>query len=184
MALKDNEKEYILRKKERNIVICIYPKSIRETDQSPVNDVLEHLQLSQMKEAREKELEIQAAFVFGNKVVYARNFQKLEKSLFYMDYVSESARLSHIWFMGMALLERKINNDCAKGILSENYLYLLTDRAFERVETAKIMSALRFRDLPVTPVLIKSKDAGGGKLEAYIDSKGKVWQDSEFCRIV
>lgn len=179
MALSDFDEDYEIVKKEKNAVICIYPNSIQSTDKSHINRTLENLQLALMRE-RKNYHKLHVAFVFGEGVVCAEDFREIEEgSVCYLDYVSESASLSHLWFLGMALLEKKEKEQRREGIESENLLYVVTDREFQRTESEKILMSPRFQNCNVTPVLIKNQNAGGGKLEEEIRKKGNIYLDTD-----
>lgn len=183
MSLADFDEEYAPRQTEKNVVICIYPKSMQETDKSHINHTLEKLEKRLLKEQEEnKYLTVQIAYVFGEKIVYARDFAKMEKDVIcYVDYESESASLSQMWFMGMILLEKKIAEDRKEGINSQNEVYLLTDREFPRSESGKILATPRFKDIQYSPRLIKSEKSGGGALEKFIaeNENGMVELDTD-----
>lgn len=184
--------EYVVEKKTTNVLFCIYKtrqigedletKRQEEKDnyldarEYQVNGFLEYIQEILKKEQKE-ELEINKAFVFFDGITCAKDFQEVnQKKIYYADYGEEKERLDHLWFMGMALLEKKAQEDAEKGKISKNYLVLITNAAFSRTDTEKILAADRFKNLEYMPVLVKSERAGGGELETYIANKGRVIQ--------
>lgn len=160
----------------KNIVVGIYQCPEEDSDKSRINGVLETLQRKWREEKGEKSL----AFVFGDGVTYARDFSDTRRDVtYYVENSRKEVELSHIWFLGMALLEKKYETDKRRGLRAENYFYLITNRGFKKVDTDKILSALRFENLEVTPVLIKSGNGAGGRLEKYIEKKGSVYVDTK-----
>ncbi len=180
MSLDDFNEDYTIKNKVKNVVVCIYPEAISETNQSHINRTLEQIQINLLKSSNSNE-KTEIAFVFGEKVVCAVDFKELDDNItYYLDYVKKSASLYHIWFMGMALLENKYKTDKKMGIVSENYFYILTDRPFRRTDSANILATPRFHDFDKTIILIKSENGGGGSLEDYIEQNGRVYIDTDY----
>lgn len=166
--------------KNKNIVVCICQQSEQMSGRSHINRTLELLQRQWMNE----ESRIQIAFVYGSGVTCVRDFSDMkEQGICYVENCKESVKLSHLWFMGMALLERKQAQDQREKIYAQNFIYLITDCEFNRIETEKVLACIRFTELKVIPVLIKNKDGAGGSLESYIRRKGNVYLDTEICDI-
>ena len=174
MALKDFTMDYQLRPAVKNIAVCIYRKPDDRADNSHINGTL---RLLQQELARRKE-KMFIAFVFGQNTSDARDFEKVDEFVVYeADSVKKSAPLSHIWLMGMALLEKKAAEDRDAGLDPENILCLVADDSLSRTESDKILFGMenRFRGTKVKPVLVRDKDSSGGRLEEYIRAAGDVY---------
>lgn len=180
MALAKFNQDYKQQKIVRNIVICIYPKGISESHGSHLNYSLECFQ-KKLWEMKAKNEEIQIAFVYGDDVVYAKNFQKLKKGMVcYLESCTVTPHLSHVWFMGMALLEQKSIQDERENCVSTNELYLFTDKEFNRIEVNKILGTTRFQNVKASLTLVKCEGAGGGELEKYISNHGEIYMNTDF----
>lgn len=165
----------------QNIVIGVYSNGIQESQGSYLNRALERFQKNFLR-AHDRTNIVNVAFVYGDKMVYARDFSEYKKEeILYLESCVEPPRLSHIWFMGMALLERKVKQDLKDHVNSQNAFYLFTDKKFDRMESQKILAAARFQEFDKNLYLIKTKDSAGGALEQYIAAHGKVYmEDMEF----
>ena len=178
MALQDYNEEYRVERKNKNVVICIYQKPL--SDNNHINYSIEKLQKSLFQNLDEETV-LCKAFVFsddGN--VCARDFEQTDsENIYYADFCKKESDLSHIWFMAMALLEKKTLEDEKNGVLSDNYIYLVTDEVFKRSYAEKIKNSLRFKELKTTPILVKCEKAGGGSLEEYMRKEGKIYLDTD-----
>ena len=174
--LENFKTEYRFDKTVTNIVICIYRKPVKDADSSHINRTLAQL----FKELEQKKGKTAVAYTFGDGIVDARGFTEPEDHIVYASECKErSAPLSHIWLMGMALLEEKEREDRKNGLTSKNILCLLTDESFRRVDTEKILTAMenRFRAVKVKPVLVTDQQSSKneGRLEAYIRNNGEIY---------
>lgn len=174
--LENFKKEYCFDKTVTNIVICIYRKPDKDADSSHINRTLAQL----FKELERRKGKIAVAYTFGDGIVDARDFTELEDHIVYASQCKDrSAPLSHIWLMGMALLEEKEQEDRKKGLTSKNILCLLADENFRRVDTEKILTAMenRFRAIKVKPILVTDQrvSKNEGRLEEYIRSNGEIY---------
>ena len=170
-------KEFSVERRYKNVVFCVYKAASEGGHQ--VNGSLEYLQEKLNCENRE-EAEVRKAFVFFDGITCAMDFDQVDqKKIYYTDYEESRERIDHLWFMSLALLEKKAEQDRKQGFPSENYLVLVTNTVFQRAEEQKILAARRFDHFSYTPVLVKDSQAGGGALEAYIAEKGKVLLDTE-----
>lgn len=180
MALAKFNREYKESKKVKNVVICMYPNGIKNSHGSHLNHSLECFQKKLLAQ-REENVEIQVAFVYGDGIVYARDFKKLEEgSILYLESCKESPKLTHVWFLGMALLEKKAMEDRREGIISQNEFYLFTDQQFKRSDEQQILDCPRFQNQEIGITLVKSEGAAGGELERHISERGEIWMDTDF----
>lgn len=177
MSLKQFDKEFHVKKKPLNVVICIY-HTVGLHRESVINKMLEEVQLG-LKEECNAYQEIQVAYVYETlSLLDVKQFQKLKKEtpIYYKEPCGSHKmmhNLAHVWFMALAVLEKQVNKmDCE----TENRLYFLTDEKFSRVEVnqlfveenGKLMIHPRFSKLSFIPFLKKTKHAGGDLLEQYI----------------
>lgn len=180
MQLELFSEEFPVNDQKLNIVVCIFQKDISMSDQSPLNQMLEELQI-ELKNALDEYSEIELAFVFEDKALGIRGFEKLERNTpVYYKEPDKTYNLAHIWLMGMALLEQKQQEE-EPGFVIENRLYLVTDaklpqdkvRCIVEVEGDVLRMNSRFEKLDFIPFLWKSKEADGDVLEEYIRKHGK-----------
>lgn len=176
MALEYFKTEYRLDKTVTNIVICIYRKSMKDADNSHINRTLAQF----FKELDRKKGKVAVAYTFGDGIVDARDFTEPKDHIIYAsECKKKSAPLSHIWLMGMALLEEKEREDRENGLTSKNVLCLLTDESFGRVDTEKILVGMenRFHNVEVKLVLVTDQPSSKneGRLEEYIRNNGDVY---------
>lgn len=171
-----------------NAVICIFQKSRGVADQSPVNQMLEKLQL-QLKKELDQKTEIYIAFVYETPSLDARGFERLKEDtpIFYKEPcpVKMPYNLAHLYMLGMALLERQCQETGKEGDVSiENRLYLITDEKFSRQKSALIVQKRdgklcmhpRFDNVRhFRPYLCKTRKAGGESLEEFIKDNGVVF---------
>lgn len=174
--LENFKTEYRVDKTVTNIVICIYRKPEKDADSSHINRTLAQI----CKELEKKKGKTAVAYTFGDGIVDARDFTEPEDHIIYASQCKErSAPLSHIWLMGMALLEEKEREDRKKGMTPNNTLCLLADESFRRVDTEKILAAMenRFRAVKVKPILVTDQQSSKneGRLEEYIRNNGEIY---------
>lgn len=173
MALSDYMEEFQIEKRKLYVAICIdqapgYGKN------SPVNRMLEEL-VGQLKRERMDYESIEVAYVYETEgMMDVKDFASLtEESLVWYKEPCirmENHNLNHVFFMGMALLERveKLYDT------AEKRLYFVTDEKFERVnqiacETEKGLKANpRFAGMDVEIILVREENAGGDLLDKYI----------------
>ena len=173
MTLKDFTRDYHMRQAVKNVAVCIYRKPDDRADSSHINKTLRLLQ----KELAGRREKVFTAFVFGQNTSDARDFEEADENVVYeADNVKKAAPLSHIWLMGMALLEKKDAEDRKAGLEPENTLCLVTDESLSRTENDKILFGMenRFFGIKVKPVLIRDRNSSGGRLEEYIRENGEV----------
>lgn len=180
MSLADFEKEYHVNSRTVKAVICICQKLGAGT-RSPVNQMLEHIQ-QELKQESARGKEVQVAYVYETPSLRARGFETIgaDTPVYYKEPCerSETHRLTHIFFMGLALAEAERKRD--EG--AEYRVYLVTDEKFSRLHANEIIcsdgSGLRlhprFAALDCRLILVKAKNAGGDILEAYIRERGEV----------
>lgn len=173
MAVREYE-EYQTGSKGLHAILCIYQKP-GYGGASPVNHMLEEIQLSLHRECREGR-RIRIAFVFENpSYLDARAFEDIDEGtpVFYKEVNDhlEVHSVAHVLFMGLAMLEQL--RDAAD---SENRLYLITDEKFDRVQSNQVVYRSgdgsvklhpRFGGLEIHPILYKTEQAGGGVLEEF-----------------
>ena len=181
MLLGQFTEEFPVKDQKLNVVICIFQKDISMIDKSPLNQMLEELQF-ELKEELDQYSEIQVAYVFEDKSLAVRGFEKLEKDTpVYYKEPSKHYNLAHIWMLGMALLEQKQQEEKNVAIDVENRLYLVTDEKLQRdkvrlivyEEGGEIYMHTRFSKVDFQPFLWRSEDAYGDILEEFIRKKGK-----------
>lgn len=183
MLLSDQfSEEFPANEQKLNVVICVFHKNAELEDKSPINQLLEELQLELKKEI-DHYSEIQVAFVFHDKSLGIREFEKLEKDTpIYYKEPSQSYNFAHIWLMGMALLERKQEEEENPEFPVENRLYLVTDARLPRdkvrlvveEERGELRMHPRFDQLDIRPFLWRSEEAKGDILEEYIEKEGNT----------
>lgn len=180
MQLGRFSEEFPVNDQKLNVVVCIFQKDISMTDQSPLNQMLEELQVA-LKNELDEYSEIELAFVFEDKALGIRGFEKLERNTpAYYKEPDKTYNLAHIWLMGMVLLEQKQQVE-EPGFAIENRLYLVTDaklpqdkvRCIIEVEGEVLRMHSRFEKLDFIPILWKSEEADGDILEEYIRKHGK-----------
>ena len=172
-------------------VICVMQKSMDFADDSPVNWMLEKLQLDLRQEWKNNPLEL--AFVYGAPYVQAVDFFRVKEDspIYFKEPVrfdqergNETQRLSQLWFMSLALLEAQRRKAEEESCSVQSRLYLITDVDLAKPdEYNRILRILpggeleihpRFRSLPFKPYLWKTKGVNGGLLEEYIRKYGEV----------
>ena len=198
-----NAEDYQSSARALNVVICVYQRAAETADPSPVNRMLEQVQL-RLKEKLEDYEEIRVAFISENPGLNVRGFQTLSKDtpVCYNEPGDRNHNLAHMWLMGLVLLEQRSKdaekertgkkqlanvllerqNNISEYGGEENYLCLLTDEKFPREKAellftktnGEVRMHTRFEKLSFCPVLLKSKRAGGELLEEYIRQKKGV----------
>ena len=155
MALKDYTKSFADRVKVWNVVFCILQK------QNPGRDNLlnENLALAQEYLLRRKNEDeeitmIRKAFVFGNHLISARDFDETD--------------LEQIYYAGYDRV---------------NFLVILADSGIGRTSQEYMTAALRYLDLDMTPVLIKGERDDCGWIEYFVESRGgRIYLEQEMGR--
>lgn len=179
MALRNYMEAYQVSKRKLFVTVCIYEKPGYRTN-SPVNRMLEEL-LAKLKAESEDYEEIRIAYVYETEnLMDVREFSPLTPNspVLYKEPCGwmNSHKLHQVFFMGLTLLEQKLQQEEA----AESRLYLLTDEKFERVnqivcqtpQGVEINPGIRKGDTKV--ILIKSCNAGDELFEKYIADETQI----------
>lgn len=164
------------RQKKLNVVICVFHENAEHAYKSPLNQMLEELQIDLKKELEEYD-KIEVAFVFNDDLLEIKEFQELEsKTRIYYKEPSQAGDFAHIWFMGLALLEKKLQEEEDIVTSIENRVYLVTDEQLPREKVRLIIEEKdgelrahsRFDKIDFIPYLYRSEETSGDILEEYI----------------
>lgn len=114
-------------KKGKNVVIGLFRRSVSNSNRSHINRSLEGIQVK-LKECA-TEADINLSFVFGENKVWASDFSTVlpDTPVKYLENSEGNQKSHHVWFLGQAILEKKMKEDKDKHINNDNYFILLVD---------------------------------------------------------
>lgn len=184
MKLEDFQDPVGWEKETWNILFCILQKPGPDKD-NRMNEKLAWLQeyLIRKKEMDSAgNLEINKAFVFGDHLIAARNFDETELSeICYVTYHVRPYHYFHALCMAVALLKAQSNkrDECQ----NKNILLILADTALPKQDQDRFRFLQQYLDWDLYTILIKKPSDDCGCIEELIAERGgKVYSESELDR--
>lgn len=185
MGLKDYTKSFAGRVKVWNVVFCILQKQNTGRD----NLLNENLALAQEYLLRRKNEDeeitmIRKAFVFGNHLISARDFDETDLAqIYYAGYDIDPYDFRQALCMALQIMGQQERIDEQNDVEGKNFLVILADSGIGRTSQDYLTAALRYLDLDMTPVLIKGEGDDCGWIEYFVESRGgRIYLEQEMGR--